>query len=598
MNYIQQYHDYIDKYPNRIPKTIKQRVPLDKKMMEKYTFQEKFVTSCINWIGYYCKLVDGENSGEPFIMTLPQKYAVSVIFGFWGDVKTMEFNELGEHTGFTVKFQRITKEALMMVASGFGKTTFVAAINTLILNVDSLFKDPKIFIGSNAHAQSRLCFDTTMKMIKLTEFVDNFNFRPSLSEIENKENNGAMRAMSSKGDNHEGIVPAVIILDEIHAMKTGQYANDLKKSTKRDDMLVFEITTQGRVRGGYLDNKLEVARKTLRGDVVDDSKQYFIWENESIDEVFEAYNNNNIDILFKSNPNLGIAQSPNILLQKIKDMLDDPSLRPATLTKNFNIPQNPASLYYSNEEIKSIEFDENYFYNKPVFIGLDVANTRRPNNDLTALTFCAIDPNTSERRHLDYFFLPKWYLDKEEKKQDMIFEKTNIDGVDYQYYIDRGDVILIDDVEIRQEHIINFIDEIIGMYNLNVFKFGIDPNRAELIIQHFNGALNDSRFCLNYLSEQTKFNTPVIETSKRLRGDQKVFTNNKLTEIHFANTMAKFNSNNYITFINNQSERKDMAIAHMAAYSAYNVWSMQKNKEGQLNNEMLKKIYARFEDEA
>lgn len=585
-NYIEEYHNYIERYPNRVPNTIKSRVKIDNDMLEMYNFKDEFVDKCIRWIEKYCYLVDGEKSGK-VILTLPQKYVISVIFGFWGYIEEEAVNEFGEINGTKQTYQRIVKDVLLMVGSGFGKTTFVAAIIFLITTVDKVFGNQSIFIGSNTYAQSKLCYETTQKMIEKSKFNDRYRITESSGSIINKSNKNKIKAMSSKGDNHEGINPSIIFIDEVHLMKDGKYANNLKKSNKRDDILMIETTTQGDVRGGYLDSRLKFARKQL-DNCTDFRTQYFLWESDSIDELVDAYNNDTIDVLFKANPNLGISQSVSSVRSQLINMVEDVSKRTYILTKIFNIPQNKESSYYTANECRSLEFDESKLVGMPCFIGLDVAFTRSPNTDLTALTFSVVDPVNDKIYHIDKFFLPKIYLDDEENEFDMVELKSKEDGIDYQYFIDRGDVILVDDNSIKNEIIIQTIKEMIIKYKFNVLKFGVDPNKADDVINTFNSITQDTKFCLPYLSERKVWTTPIIEFSKEKRAQQKVYTNNKLTEIHFANTLAKYDSNNYILLTNAQRQRKDMVIAHMAAYSAYKVWSGQINKYGISNFDTLK----------
>ncbi len=563
-NYLEQFHNEVQDNQRAFPQTIKQRVELEKKFKDKYIFDNVLVVTCVVWIHKNVKLVDGEHAGKPLKMTLTQKWAIANIVGWWTQIENGDY-------------ERVVKEYLIMVASGFGKTTFLGALNTLFTNVKEIFGDTKIYIGANSQQQANLCFDITLKMIKKSQYKKAFALRPSANELEHKNTGALIRSMSSKGDNYEGIIPSVVIIDEIHAMATSKYVDNFRKNrTKRRDMLVFEITTQGDKRQGYLDNKLEYARKVLKGEVVDDEKCFIIFENESIEEVLEAYKNNDYDIIKKSNPNIGTSQDPRTLMDLIKEMINDPSKRVVTLTKNFNIPQNPETSYYSNDECVSRAFDEEYMRGKAVFYGLDVAYTRRPKGDLTAITFVAINPNNNKMRHLDYFLLPKKYIDNEQNlHHDMVEQKTALDGVDYQYFIDRGDVVLIDATEITQDHIIEFTISKIKELGLNVLKFGVDPNKADKIINTFNALVNDPKYCLPYLSERKIWNTPIIEFSKEQRNKKNVFTNNQLTEIHFAKVRAKYDSNNYILLTNATNDRKDMVIAHMAAYSAYHVWSKQ-----------------------
>lgn len=572
-NYLDEFHKSVEDNPRAFPQTIKQKVELEKKFKDKYIFDNVLVVTCVVWIHKNVKLVDGEYAGTPIKLTNAQKWAIANIVGWWIKLDNGDY-------------ERVVKEYLIMVASGFGKTTFLGALNTLFVNVKEIFGDTKIYIGANSQQQANLCFDITLKMIKNSQYKKEFALRPSANELEHKQTGALIRSMSSKGDNYEGIIPSVVIIDEIHAMSTSKYVDNFRKNrTKRRDMLVFEITTQGDKRQGYLDNKLEYARKVLFGEIEDDEKCFIIFENESIEEVLEAYKNNDYDIIKKSNPNIGVSQDPRTLLDLIKEMINDPSKRVVTLTKNFNIPQNPESSYYSNDECISRKFDEEYMRGKAVFYGLDVAYTRRPKGDLTAITFVAVNPNNNKMRHLDYFLLPKKYIDNEQEVHyDMVEQKTALDGVDYQCFIDKGDVVLIDATEITQDHIIEFTISKIKEFRMNVLKIGVDPNKADKIINTFNSMMNDPKYCLPYLSERKIWNTPIIEFSKEQRKQGNVFTNNQLTEIHFAKVMAKYDSNNYILLTNSTNERKDMVIAHMAAYSAYQVWAKQINKELRISN--------------
>lgn len=279
-------------------------------------------------------------------------------------------------------------------------------------------------------------------------------------------------------------------------------------------------------------------------------------------------------------------------------MIDDVSKRPVTLTKNFNIPQNSEVAYFTSIECRSKEFNKNIMHGKNVTIGLDVAYTYHYSNDLTALTFSYEDPFTKEEYFLDFFFLPKYYLDADGTQWDMISEKTNYDKVDYEYFIERGDLIIVDDTQITETFIINFIMQVIQEYNFNVLCFGLDPNKALYIKEHFQNIMkHDKYFLLDYRSEQTKYNTPIIENYKDKRKNGIIYTNNKLTEIHISNGIAKIDNNGYILFINEPGKRKDMLIAHMAARSAKYVWGVRKVKidddtgEIATNNELLERGY-------
>lgn len=596
-NIIQEYHAYADKYPQRICKAMLLKIEQDKTYLKKYEYRSEHVNSIIQWIEYYCKVPSGQTKSSNFKLTLTQKYMFACIFGFYHDVEIENYDVNGESLGKVKQTQRLTSEVVFLVGSGAGKSTKLAALVTLLLNTP-IINAPEVYIGSTSYAISHQLFDKVDKMIKSQpKLARQFNFRKYKGEIEHITNGGKITAMSSQGDNHEGIIPAVVILDEIHAMKTSKYPDNLKKSTKRDDQLIFEITTQGFVRGGYLDDRLEHCRKVLNGEIKEDSLQVFIYEQDNTDELKEAYKSENYDVLFKSNPNLGQTQSMEVLVKKLIKINQTSSERNTILAKNFNIPQNAQNSLYTAFQCKTKKWDINQIKNRPIFVGLDMANTASPQADLTALTLCYYDIINNERYHIDYSFLPEFYLDNDRGKKNMVVDKSANDGIDYQQLIDRGDVILIKNAtRITENFIIDFIEQKIIEYNLFIKKFGLDPNKANNIVNHFNSRAKDPKFCLPYYSEKKIWTTPIIEASQESRELGKVYSNSKLTEIHASQTLEKRDSNHYILLTKEPGSHMDMTIAYMSCYSAIDVWCGVKDKiTNRMNSESLKAQVANLE---
>ncbi len=166
--------------------------------------------------------------------------------------------------------------------------------------------------------------------------------------------------------------------------------------------------------------------------------------------------------------------------------------------------------------VRSTFFNEDIFYNAPVFLGLDMAYTRNPDNDLTALTMLMVNPFTNEEYYKDFYFLPRWW-DEERKengqtvieRKDMIIAKSKVDTnilynpkqkvYGYQKYAERGDLIIIDDkliselinefgeqancdtTGITEDFIKFFIAHLELKYRWTLCKFGLDPNKASKI---------------------------------------------------------------------------------------------------------------------
>lgn len=613
-----QYIEYSENHPDEFCEKMKQLFARQKKMLEIFDFLEEKGKKACDWIEKFCVLTEGEFAGKKVKLLLWQKWFIYSILCFYGNQYVETFDEDGNTIGVEEKYVRIVNDVLLVVASGNAKTSLLGFLNAYFLYSDE-FNACKIYIGSNAYKQSRLCFDTTMNLISRNPNLrKNCNIRASYGEIEVKRRNSKLIAMSSDGANLEGIIPAVLIIDEIHEMKDSSYADNLRKSTKRDDFLIIETTTQGTVRGGYLDDRMEMAALTLKGEAAIENyrKLFVVFEQDDETEISV----DNMIVCKKSNPSLGVAVSILQLKERIIDMVNDPKKRITTLTKNFNIPQNPISSYFTENECRAKEFDESIFYGAPVFLGLDMAYTRTPESDLACLEMLMVNPLTEEEYCKDFYFLPK-YWDKEThsngqveiERLDMIKAKSHEDSnilynerqkkYGYQLYADRGDVIIVNEelVEefvslfgenarmdctgITEQFILYYLAYLEIKYQWQICKFGLDPNKASLIqatsdvsIPSIDGKLPTIKFRM----EDKKNSNPIIESTKEKRSRGLVYNNNKLSELHFAAAQAKEDSYGNIIFTNSMRERKDGVIANLAARSAYNVFV--NNKDTGANN--------------
>lgn len=604
-------------HPDEFSEKMKELFKRQKEMLEKFDFIEEHGRHCVEWIEKACILTEGEYAGFPVKLLLWEKWFIYSILCFWGDMDVETFDDDGNFIGVKRKYVRIINDVLLLIGSGNGKTSVLAYLNAYFM-FGKTFPSCKIYIGSNSYKQSRICFDTTMNVIRKNKSLKKHaSIRKSIGEIEIEEVNSKLVAMSSDGSNLEGIIPAVLIVDEIHEMKTSAYCDNLRKSTKRDDFLIIEATTQGTVRGGYLDGRYELATSTLKGEteVNDYRKLFVIFEQDSEEEVFDAYRTGNIQVWKKSNPSLGVAVSVTILRDKVTEMMNDPSKKATTFTKNFDIAQNPVTSYFSEAECRTKPFNEDIFYDAPVFLGLDMAYTRNPSNDLTALKMLMVNPFTNEEYSKDFYFIPKhWEQEvKEEDKvlivqRDMVIEKSKCDTnilynpkqkvYGYQLYADRGDVVIVDEnlieelvaefgeqarcdtTGITEDFVKFYIAHLEMKYRWTICKFGLDPNKAYKLkaFSETNIPSTDGKNpVVQFRMEDKKISNPIIVATKDIRKQGKVFNNNKLTELHFASVIAKEDQYGNITFTNPMYSRKDGVIAELSARSSYNVYTTNKD---------------------
>lgn len=626
MNPFFEYHRLSENKPQTFSKKVLQQIAIQKEMLEKYDFIEEKGAKAVKWIETFCILPHGENAGKPVKLLLWQKWFIYSIFCFYGNIEE-EIVENGEVVGTRKKYLRIVNDVLLVVGSGNAKTTLYAFIIAYLLYGQE-FNAPEIYIGANSIDQAKICFNATVQCIQSNSILDRASrVVESRNTAYVPQKHSFVKAISSDRKRQEGIIPAVIVIDEIHEMKDEVYATNLRKSTKRDDLLVLESSTNGIVRGGYLDQRLELASNLLEEDNSEkDYRKFFaIYEQDSEEEVLEAYEKNDLAVYTKSNPSLGYAVSPILLKDKVKTMLMNPAEKPTTLCKNFNLPQTAMSCYFSASECKTKKFNEDIFYNAPVFLGLDMAWTRSPSADLTAITIMLANPNNSERYIKDIYLLPEFYETQEivngvvnVERHELIPEKSKYDRnipydkknkfYGYQKLAEKGDVVIVtkellaelkklygefielpdECIGITQNIVIAYLSYLEKKYNFIICKFGYDPAKAENIVAFYNNSykgFDSQRICIPF-EMQKSYSNDVMERVKMLRANGEVYCNNKLTEIHFASAQTKATASGY-KLVNPNDTRKDGVISNLSAESSYMAFTTNP-KSGAKNESMLK----------
>lgn len=522
---LHKYHDYVKQKKIVVCKDIKNQIAREKKFLKKYDFDPHPGNKAIKFIETYCRHYEGKFAGQKIKLSLWQKWIVCSIFGFYGNFEVDKYNENGELIGTDTIEMRVAKDVLLAIASGNGKTTFLGAINAYLLfgaGVDA----PKIYIGSNAYQQSRLCFEYTEQMIRQSKELMKYS-KIRQSDIRCTLNNGKLIPMSSDGKNFEGINPSVIVIDEIHEMKDGKYVADLKKSVKREDLFTFEITTFGTHRGGYLDNRIDYCESLLENKIENDRCFPFIFKQDTRTEIFR-----NSRLAVKSNPNLGISINVKDLEDKLNELKDNPMVRGEILTKNFNVMENESSLFFTNRECQVNSYDEERLVGTYGYFGLDMSMT----GDLTALTYLTVEEG--EFLTKTWFFIAAGVLE----------ERINSDKVDYKHFQEIGDLIILDGEYINQVDVLNYIYKIVDELELGIIKCGIDPYHADMIMKSLRDEYGKS-FVIATKNEYRKANTPTIYRMKNLLKEKAIFFNSKLLSLHLSNCSPETDKDGFLLLV-------------------------------------------------
>ena len=258
---------------------------------------------------------------QPVQLMLWQKAFIETIYSF-----KKYSNELN---GWIRRFQDI----LLLVARKNGKSTLMAADGHTDLRIGDGGMD--IVCASNDDRQAGLIWNEIDGMRKRIDPKSRWT-KKNLSQITNLSNDTKIFKMSSKTQNKDGRNIDKVFMDESHDARNDEIAAACWKSmSAKDEPLFINLTTEGFINDGYLDEKLIYARGVLNDEIDDDAFLPWLYTQDSEQEIWQDESS-----WYKSNPSLGVIKKWSFLRREIATAKIQKSARMHTLCKDFNIKQN------------------------------------------------------------------------------------------------------------------------------------------------------------------------------------------------------------------------------------------------------------------
>ena len=240
----------------------------------------------IRFIETFCKHTKAPFNGMPFILELWEKAMLQVAYGFkMADSGLRRFNEV-----------------ILLIARKNGKTTFVAGIDIAEFFLSKGGVD--IVCASNTNDQASILFEEINNMREHSKSLS----KPSRSKkniffIYSPKNKNKIKKLSGQSKNLDGLNIEVGCIDEAWGMSDSKVYDAIKQSqSTKKEPLIFIITTEGNVVGGFLDNKLSYARKMLKGEIEDERILPWLYTQDSESEIYSDRKT-----WQKSNPSIGAA---------------------------------------------------------------------------------------------------------------------------------------------------------------------------------------------------------------------------------------------------------------------------------------------------
>jgi phage terminase large subunit-like protein len=501
----------------------------------RFVYDEKPGQLRIDFIERFCKHTKSPFNGMPFILELWEKALLQVAYGF-------KYKETG---------LRRFNEVVLLVARKNGKTTYIAGIDLAEFFLSSGGVD--IICASNTNDQASILFEEINNMREHSRALSkDKRSRKNIFYIYSPKNKNKIKKLSAQSRNLDGFNIEVGCIDEVHQMTDSKVYDAIKQSqSTKSEPLIFIITTEGNVVGGFLDKKLEYCRKMIKGEITDERVLPWLYTQDSIDEIY-----NDKKSWQKSNPSLGKIKTMTYLEDIMNKSKNDLSTRLTMLCKDFNVKQLESGSWMSFDELNNEEaYDMESLRNSYAIGGVDLSST----TDLTASILLIV--KDKKKYVIPHFFMPS----------DVLKKRMEEDSVPYDIWVKKGYLTLSEGSQNDFSKVTEWFLDMVRTYDIRPLWIGYDPWNSRYWVDE----MDEAGFTMEKV-RQGPFT--LSEPMKQLEADLKnhvvIYDNNPMLKWCLSNTQAKVDINGNIqpSKLNSKFKRIDGAVALIIAYSVLNLY--------------------------
>jgi phage terminase large subunit-like protein len=537
MNYLIEYYNEINNGNIIVGEELKTQLDQLIKDLDNpiYSFDEQPGNLRIDFIETFCKHTKSPFNGMPFILELWEKALLQTAYGF-----------MMAHSGL-----RRFNEVILLIARKNGKTTFVAGIDLAEFFLSRGGVD--IVCASNTTEQANILFEEINNMREQSPALSKeTRSKKNIYHIYSPKTKNKIKKLSAQSRNKDGYNIEVGCIDEVHEMTDSKVYDAIKQSqSTKKEPLIFIITTEGTTVGGFLDNKLDYARKMLKGEIQDNRVLPWLYTQDSTKEIYE-----DPSTWQKSNPSLGVVKLNNYLEDVMNKSKHDLSTRVTMLCKDFNIKQADSGSWLSFDDLNNEDkYTIDELRDTYAIGGVDLSST----TDLTAAVLVIQKRESSIKYVIPHFFMPSEVVEKRIKE----------DNVPYDIWIKKGFVTLTEGNQNDFSLVTKWFMKMIQTYGIRPLWVGYDPWNSQYWIKEMEDLgfnMEKVRQGIYSLSEPMK----IMEAD--LKNNFVNYNNNPIMKWCLANTQAKVDLNGNIqpSKLNSKYKRIDGTVALIIAYVVLN----------------------------
>lgn len=314
--------------------------------------------------GRVCRFVEqlphikGPLAGQCLHLEAWQCFILTTAFGWLND-------------GGTFDGKRRFRRSYIEVPRGNGKSALSSGVALYCLTADGE-SGAEVYSAATTRDQARIVFRDAQAMARrVKSLMDKLGVEVLAEAITVLKNASVFKALSAEGHTLDGLNIHLAVVDELHAHKTREVYDVLETGAgKRDQSLMWAITTAGFNRAGICYEQRTYLTKLLDGVAQDESYFGCIWTLDDTDDWTQEAS------WAKANPNWGVSVMPNVVAQLAAKAMQMPAATNNFLTKHCNQWVNADTAWMDMrawERCADETLDLADFEGQPCTIGLDLA---------------------------------------------------------------------------------------------------------------------------------------------------------------------------------------------------------------------------------
>ena len=514
---------------------------------DRYFYNRDDALRKIDFMEHCVRLTKSPFYNKPMVLMLWQKAFIETLYSF----------KMSE-TSFR-RFQKI----LLLIARKNGKSETCSGIGLTEFFLGNAGSD--IVASSNDDAQASIIYGAIDTMRELID-PHSLDTKRNQSFIKNKITNTKVFKLSDRTKNKEGRNIDTAFLDESHEMKENIIGKSIEQSQSlKDEPLFFNITTEGFVVDGYLDDELKKARAVIFKEDPDDPAAErllpWLYTQDSENEVWRGDRKNRL--WMKSNPTLGTVKKWDYLEQQVALARKSKADRIFVLSKDFNIKQNGVEAWLNLEDYDyPSAYNIEKFRNAKALGAVDLSET----TDLCCAKVLMMLPGDMNKYILTQYFIPETKLETEDDRQA---------GAKYKEWAEQGLITITEGSDIDLSIVADWFYQVYTEHGIRVWKIGYDQRFSKdwITKMEFYGWMRtggDDSDLILILQNAATLNNAIRLCEADLKHQLLQYGDNQVDKFCFKNAALAIDNRGQCLIIKSEAgKRIDGAVCTAILYETY-----------------------------